>query len=52
VPLRQRILSSADSPSVVGRNWRLNAREWPIPVMNLRKVVPLSFLRIVDNNLI
>jgi hypothetical protein len=39
-------------PSVVGRNWRSNVRDWPIPTANLQKVIPLTFLRIVDNNLI
>jgi hypothetical protein len=38
--------------SVTRRNWHLNVRDWPIPTANLRKVIPLSFLRIVDNNLI
>jgi hypothetical protein len=39
-------------PSVAGRNWRSNVRDWPIPTVNLRKVIPLTFLHIVDNNLI
>jgi hypothetical protein len=37
-------------PSVAGRNWRSNVYDWPIPIVNLRKVIPLTFLRIVDNN--
>jgi hypothetical protein len=40
------------APLVAGRNWRLNACEWPILTVNLRKVVPSSFLRIVDNRLV
>jgi hypothetical protein len=39
-------------PSVTGRIWRSNVRDWPIPTVNLRKVVSLSFLCIVDNNLV
>jgi hypothetical protein len=37
-------------PSVTGRNWRSNVCDWPIPTVNLRKVIPLTFLHIVDNN--
>jgi hypothetical protein len=40
------------APSVGGRNRRSNVREWPIPTVNLQKIVSLSFLRIVDNSLV
>jgi hypothetical protein len=39
------------APSVAGRHWHSNVREWPILITNLQKVVSLSFLHIVDNNL-
>jgi hypothetical protein len=40
------------APSVTGRNWRSNVHDWLIPAANLRKVVSLSVLRIIDNILV
>jgi hypothetical protein len=39
------------APSIIGRYWHSNVREWPIVTVNLQKVVSLSFLHIVDNNI-
>jgi hypothetical protein len=39
------------TPSVTGRYWHSNVYDWPIPTVNLQRVVSLSFLHIVDNNL-
>jgi hypothetical protein len=38
------------TPSVTGRHWHSNVREWPIPAMTLQKVISSFFLHIVDNN--
>jgi hypothetical protein len=42
---------SGFTPSVAERYWHSNVHEWPILTMNIKKVVSLSFLHIVDNNL-
>jgi hypothetical protein len=39
------------TPSIAGRYWHSNVHEWSILTANLQKVVSLSFLHIVDNNL-
>jgi hypothetical protein len=39
------------APSVTGRYCHSNVREWLILTVNLHKIVSLSFLHIVDNNL-
>jgi hypothetical protein len=39
------------TPSVTRRHWHLNVHEWPTLTVNLRIVVSLFFLHIVDNNL-
>jgi hypothetical protein len=39
------------APSVAIRYWHSNGREWLNLAVNLQKVVSLSFLHIVDNNL-